>query len=86
MLKGHEGSPLVASELIEVLKRRMPDPESGVRTFLNGLKQIDVGWELFCKKHPNRFNEDAFRAMITNADEGGNIIRALGWDSKSRKH
>ena len=63
----------------------MPDTNTSVKTFLNGLKQIDAGWKLFCKKHTNRFNEDAFRTMIANADEGGNIIRALGWDSKSRK-
>lgn len=52
-------------DLMKCWKRRMPQPNVGVQTFINEVRKMDYSWQLFCKKHKG-FKIDAFRTLVLN--------------------
>ena len=72
----------MTKEVVSCIKRRLPNIESGVQNFLNDIRKMDSGWQLFCKRHPE-FKINGFRDLILSRAEDDNarenIKKVLRW-------
>ena len=66
------------SKLRHALVMRIADPQEGVQSYLNSLKQVDNYSKLFCKRHPS-LDVNFFRNLIKENDPTGKIIKHLKW-------
>lgn len=73
--------------ILEALTSRMPSPEEVLTIsssdFCTTIKRIDNGWRLFCKRHPNEYNTNAWRNRVLKADIEGKLAKALGWEENN---
>ena len=50
-------------------KNRLPNPENmTVQDFINEVRKMESGWQLFCKRH-QEFKADSFKDFILNGVE-----------------
>lgn len=60
--KEDDSSKEMVKDILICWKNRIPDPDN-VQNFINKVRQLEYGWQLFCKKH-KEFKPQAFRNFI----------------------
>lgn len=73
--------------MLEALTSHMPSEEEirtiSISDFCSTIKRIDNGWRLFCRRHPNEYNTNAWRNQVLKADIEGKLSKALGWEENN---